>query len=252
MAVTSFVYCCLLVSLLAGSALGDACKGCLNFDEDSFRKVVPKFKYSLIKFDIAYPYGPKHDAFVQFAETLTDMQDLIVADVGIKDYGQKDNEDFAKAQKVDTTKLPVIKLYKGIKESIAFTDDEITIEKLREFVLENSDVHLTLPGCVEALDKLAIKFTQSKDADRKQYLKEVEDYLTETDNEVKAKQVYSLYMKKLLEDEDFVGKEQKRLKKILTEGQLAEAKKQILQNKINILYAFEDKTNKFTKRKEDL
>ena len=31
----------------------------------SFDKVISKFPVSLVKFDIAYPYGDKHDQFAQ-------------------------------------------------------------------------------------------------------------------------------------------------------------------------------------------
>lgn len=49
-----------------------------------------------MKFDAAYPYGPKHDEFVKFAESVANVDSLLVAEVGIKDYGEKDNADLGK------------------------------------------------------------------------------------------------------------------------------------------------------------
>lgn len=59
-------------------------------------QVLSKFQSTLVKFDVAYPYGPKHDEFVKFAESVHNIDSLLVAEVGIKDYGDKDNEDLAK------------------------------------------------------------------------------------------------------------------------------------------------------------
>lgn len=45
---------------------------------------------------MAYPYGPKHDEFVKFAESVHNIDNMLIAEVGIKDYGDHDNEDLAK------------------------------------------------------------------------------------------------------------------------------------------------------------
>lgn len=44
------------------------CKGCLSLDEFSFDKVVPRFKAVLVKFDVPYPYGEKHDVYSKLAD----------------------------------------------------------------------------------------------------------------------------------------------------------------------------------------
>lgn len=65
-----------------------SCKGCVELDSLTFDKMLDKFAYSFIKFDISYPYGPKHDEFEQFAKDAATQQDLLVGVVGVKDYGE--------------------------------------------------------------------------------------------------------------------------------------------------------------------
>ena len=67
-----------------------------------------KFTASIIKFDIAYPYGDKHDVYCKLAEEAADVNDLLVAEVGVKDYGDKDNEDLAQKFNVKKEDFPVV------------------------------------------------------------------------------------------------------------------------------------------------
>lgn len=65
-----------------------ACKGCIELDSLTFDKMLSKFEYSIVKFDISYPYGPKHDEYEKFAKDAASQKDLLVAVVGVKDYGE--------------------------------------------------------------------------------------------------------------------------------------------------------------------
>ena len=71
------------------------CKGCTPLDNLSFDKLLSKFKVSIVKFDVAYPYGDKHEEFGKFSLAAAEVEDLFVGEVGIKDYGDKDNADLA-------------------------------------------------------------------------------------------------------------------------------------------------------------
>ncbi len=44
---------------LAGAA--ENCKGCIALDTLTFDKVLKNFKVSIVKFDVAYPYGDKQE-----------------------------------------------------------------------------------------------------------------------------------------------------------------------------------------------
>lgn len=73
-----------------------ACKGCVNLDEHNFDKVLSRFKVTVVKFDVIYPYGEKHNAYAALAEELAHNEDLLFAQIGVKDYGDRENEALAK------------------------------------------------------------------------------------------------------------------------------------------------------------
>lgn len=55
----------LLIAFHIGASL--ATNGCVELDKLTFDKIVKRFKYTLVKFDVAFPYGEKHEAFTNFA-----------------------------------------------------------------------------------------------------------------------------------------------------------------------------------------
>lgn len=83
-------YVVLVVILWIGlfEKVNASCKGCVELDSLTFDKMLNKFEYSLIKFDISYPYGPKHDAYETFATDAASQSELLVGIVGVKDYGK--------------------------------------------------------------------------------------------------------------------------------------------------------------------
>lgn len=88
-------------------------RGFVELDDLSFDKIIKKFAAVLVKFDIAYPYGEKHETYAQFAEQLTiHIDDLLVAVVGIKDYGDKENAQLAERFGVEAD-YPTIKLFRN-------------------------------------------------------------------------------------------------------------------------------------------
>ena len=87
------------------------CKGCTPLDTLSFDKLLSKFKVSIVKFDVAYPYGDKHEEFGKFSLAAAEVEDLFVGEVGIKDYGDKDNADLAERFSVKKEDFPVVILF---------------------------------------------------------------------------------------------------------------------------------------------
>ena len=55
----------------------------------TFDKMVNAFPVSLVKFDVAYPYGDKHDEFAKISEEAAELPNVFIGEVGIKDYGDK-------------------------------------------------------------------------------------------------------------------------------------------------------------------
>lgn len=107
-----FVAALLLVSGIERAEAG-TCTGCLELDELTFDKILSKFATVLVKFDIAYPYGDKHEAFAKLAaEDAQNHDNFAVAVVGIKDYGDKENSKLAERFSVGD-QYPVIKLFRN-------------------------------------------------------------------------------------------------------------------------------------------
>lgn len=133
-------------------------------------QVIPKFKAVLVKFDVAFPYGGKHEQYATVATDTRDSQDLLVATVGVKDFGSKDNSDLAQRYNIKKEDFPVVLLFiQGKSEPIIFTpekDSDFTGEYLKRFIRFKSRVYLGLPGCVKQLDKLAEEFKAAGEQER--------------------------------------------------------------------------------------
>lgn len=167
------IFCTFLTAnVFAGS-------GSVELDEFSFDKIIDKFEATLVKFDVAFPYGDKHDAFVALAKDSKDIDELLVAEVGVRDYGEKDNEALARKYGATKENFPVVKLFvKGKSEPIQFDDSKgFTIDELRRFIREKTHIHLRLPGCVKELDKLAAKFIKANELNKKRILEEATDFM---------------------------------------------------------------------------
>lgn len=84
----------------------------MELDDLTFDRIVSKFSTVLVKFDVAFPYGKKHDEYVQFARELSESKksDAIATIVGIKNYGQPTNDMLAERFRI-SNQLPAIKLF---------------------------------------------------------------------------------------------------------------------------------------------
>ncbi|KAK2576279.1 hypothetical protein KPH14_005645 [Odynerus spinipes] len=239
----------LTLILFAGTIIGSSvsiaedCKGCVPLDSYSFDKVISKFKAAIVKFDVAFPYGDKHEQFGKIAATTKDSQDLLVAEVGVKDFGNKDNADLAKRYNIKKEDFPAVLLFlQGKTEPVRFIaekDADFTADNIKRFVKSKSGVYLGLPGCVEQLDRLAEEFKASVESNRQEILnkaKVFEETLPEAQRA--AAKVYVKTMERILERGDiFVQTEQTRLEGLL-KGKLSDEKKRTMEERRNILQSF--------------
>ena len=76
------------------------CTGCVDLGQLTFSKVIKKFRTVIVKFDVQFPFGDAHDAFVVLANEInnqtisgSDHPEILCATVGVKDYGELDNKD---------------------------------------------------------------------------------------------------------------------------------------------------------------
>lgn len=231
-----------ILSAIGIAAAGD-CKGCVSLDSYSFDKVVAKFKAAVVKFDVAFPYGEKHEQYAQIAAATKDSHDLLVAEVKVKDYGDKDNSELAARYKIKYGDFPVILLFlQGKAEPIPFVtekDTDFTADNIKRFIRMKSGVYLGLPGCVEQLDRLAEDFKTSGEKERKEILNKAKIFEeTLPDAQRAAAEVYVKTMEKMLEKGDvFVQTEQTRIEGIL-KRKLSNKKKRTMEEKRNILHSF--------------
>ncbi|XP_049794031.1 endoplasmic reticulum resident protein 29 [Schistocerca nitens] len=218
------------------------CKGCVPLDSYSFDKIISRFKASVIKFDVAYPYGEKHEEFAKVSHATHDIPDLLIGEVGVKDYGEKENSDLAERFKVTKDDFPVVKLFlQGKEEPVTFTDTDFTADNIKKFIRKYSGIHIGLPGCLETFDKLAGKFSETNDKEaKKTILREAEDEWDKTKGKVdqqKAETYVKMMRKALEKGDEFIPNEMKRVQN-LAKGKLSKEKKEEMQHRLNILQSF--------------
>ena len=103
------------------------CAGCTPLDVLSFDKIINRFRASLVKFDVAYPYGEEHDEFAKVAKDAADAGDLFVGEVGVKDYAEKENQELAERFQLTKDDYPsaflFVKNVEGKLESFRFVGE---------------------------------------------------------------------------------------------------------------------------------
>uniref|UniRef100_A0A1I8PBD7 Protein windbeutel n=1 Tax=Stomoxys calcitrans TaxID=35570 RepID=A0A1I8PBD7_STOCA len=233
------------LSCLAWASIVQAaiCPGCVELDDIIFNKTIARFPYALVKFDIAFPYGEKHEAysaFSQAAHAVTD--DLLVAAVGIKDYGDNENKELGERFGIDDKQFPGILLFRhGIEDYLTFPSHlDVTLDNLKSFVTTNTELFIGKEGCLKQYNDLAKNFINLKEKEQKQRLQRAEDLkkTLKKDHEKVSAQFYKLFMEKLMaKGYDYVEEETKRLLR-LKAGKVTAAKKRELGVKLNILEAF--------------
>ena len=225
------------------------CKGCTPLDELNFDKVVKRFGATLVKFDTAYAYGDKHEEFGKVAKDLAEIEDVLTAEVGIKDYGEKDNSALGEKYGVKKEDFPVLFVFHKNKqtgeiEHHRFTDDDdFKADTIKTFIRQKTGIYLPLPGCIEEFDTLATRLLTAENAGEKgKVMAEAEKTFlaipTESTKKAKA-DIYIKIMRKVVkEGNEFADKEMKRVKKVLKEGKIADAKKEGMEKRINVLRSF--------------
>ena len=234
----------------SSTSLAINCPGCTPLDELSFDKLISKFYASLIKFDVAYPYGDEHDEFAKIAREAVESPDLFVGEVGIKDYADRENEALKLRFKINKDDYPVAMLFvhnreENILEQYTY-DGKFTAQDLKKFVRKNSGIYLPLPGCIEEFDKLVDKLLVVSKEERAGVLKEAEDLWDKTHGPSMSKRadIYIKIMRKIVDsDTGFVNKEVERVTKLL-KGKVSADKKVELEEKMNILKSFVALTRK--------
>ncbi|XP_017051767.1 protein windbeutel [Drosophila ficusphila] len=240
------------------STLAISCAGCVDLDELNFQKTVERFPYAVVKFDIAFPYGDKHEAFAAFSKAAhKTTKDLLIATVGIKDYGDLENKALGDRYKVDDKNFPAIFLFKGnVDEYIQLPSHmDVTLDNLKAFVSGNTPLYIGRDGCIKEFNDALKNYANIPDDEQLKLIEKLQskqEKLTNAEEQQSAK-AYLIYMHKIHElGYDFLEEETKRLLR-LKAGKVSDAKKLELLRKLNILEAFRvHKVTKTSPEKQEL
>jgi len=236
-----------MVAVIVQHINADNVKGSVQLNSGAFDKLITKFKAALVKFDKAYPYGSKHDEFKKVVEACVSQSDLLIAEVNIQDYGEKENTDLAIRYGITLDDLPEYRIFLNgqMDEPIAYKGDEEKSDDIKKFIIRETGLWLGLPACIEELDKLVKQFLATRLTDERQAIfaeaEKARDKIAEGDDST-AKDRADVYMKtmqKIMEvGEKFVNQELTRVEK-LSDGKVSEKKKMQLKDRASILTSFQ-------------
>jgi len=246
-----------LVAVVCLTSSVYATKGVIQLDSLTFDKIVGKFDATLVKIDVQYPYGEQHDEFGLLSKELVKTSDLLIAEVGVQDYGENENKDLADRFGAKKDDFPVLLLFKGQNpEPIKFPAAEtFKSDRIKAFLRQNTGIKLLLANCLEQFDRLAEQFVAlSAKEQQGQVLEQTRSEASklESDEDKKSADIYVKLMSKVIERGlKFIDSENERVKNLLA-GKITDAKRKELQMRVNILQSFLQMSNSGDSSKTEL
>jgi endoplasmic reticulum protein 29 len=221
-------------------------RGAIGLDTFTFDKIVDGSRSVVVKFDKQYAYGDQEDAYKAFAKEMAPSS-ILVAEVGVQDYGDKENDDLREKYGVKADDFPVFKIFKKGGDSPSTFTGEVTNDNLKLWTKEVTGVWIGLEGTIEELDRIAVdlaKGTISFD-DAVAKAKKSDSTFSNDATIMKTALLYVRIFEKIKEKGTitFAQDESKRVKGLLA-GKNSDAKKKMLELRLRILASFKADSSK--------
>eukprot|EP00457_Paulinella_chromatophora_P012292 gb/GEZN01012491.1/.p1 GENE.gb/GEZN01012491.1/~~gb/GEZN01012491.1/.p1 ORF type:complete len:244 (+),score=51.73 gb/GEZN01012491.1/:149-880(+) len=235
-----------LLSVLRSVCAQSAVYGTLLLDNVTFSKIVGRDYDTFVKFDKQYPYGDEQDEWKKLAVTTRGASSLILASVGVSEYGDKENDDLRERFNVKVEAFPKFFFFKkgaGTKNPTIYDGAAKEMEMAR-WLMDKAGIYIGLPGQLQDFDVLAKGFVNKGAEEQAEMVKQSEALLAGTKNseEQDYGKFYVRVMKKIVaEGKDFLKTEEERIKRIMS-GKLKPEKKDSFAKRLNILPSFKAKT----------
>ena len=207
----------------------------------TFDRIVDGSRNVIVRFDKEYSYGDAHDAWKEFAKTVGESSaGVLVCDVRrlrVRRQGQFRHQRPPRDQERRLPAVPLLGQGQGrVGGALAFAGEQKKEDFLR-FIQEKAGAWIGLPGQVKEMDALAKEFVEAKK--KEGVLKKAEKAAGKLDaKEGDEGKYYVKVMTKALADAEFVAKETARLKKMIDDGSVKDAKKQQFGRRLNALSSF--------------
>jgi len=236
----------LLLALSTLTAAYDT-SGVVSLDTRTFDKIVDGHYPVLVKVDKKWSTSTVYKELSdKVAESSTK---LLLAEVAVSDYGEKDNEDLAKRFGISKEDFPAFMFF--AQGSTAPLKYDGNTKEADDFIrwLKKNGVHLGLSGTVQRMDELAAEFMKSE-VTRADVLSEAEKAAAELTSKLaletdtgKAEKSnidsYIRVMKNVIkEGVAFVDKEVKRLEKLKGDKAVKADKRAMFAQRLNIVSSF--------------
>lgn len=148
--------------------------------------------------------GDKHDEYGKVASQASGNRNLLIAEIGIQDYGDRENTDLAERYKVKKDDYPVVKLFLNgdLDNPVNFDGKDFKADAIKHFIREHSGLRLVLDQCLQEFDEIVEKFLESsssKEAQQQIFDDAKAKAETLLQGDKKSADIYIKLMQKVLE-----------------------------------------------------
>lgn len=152
--------------------------------------------------------------FGELGAELCEVRELLVAEVRLKEFGDKENLALGKWYGVEAEALPEILLFRGGEVATRY-GAEVSVDALKAFLRHSTGAALPMPGCLAAFDALAAEFAAAGSVKARRLVLDRADAAAvqlEHAQDKRRAAVYIKLMKLSYDDTDFLAREEDRIR----------------------------------------